>query len=210
MGTKKSNWQSFKDTLFFPIRSLYPNNERFHFLELTPLSNERFQVALQACCGKLLDMGCANNQLVSQYQRFGLGVDTPVYLDDRVKPDVWIAPYTQLPFRDGIFNTVAFIASLNHITDRKQALLEAYRVLSDHGRVVITMLDPFLGDLGHKLWAVLGSDPDQHRRGGMSSQEIGGLSKQTIFNLLRQSGFSNARHFRFSFGFNNIYVAEKN
>ena len=175
----------------------------------TPLSNERFQVTLKMCRGKLLDMGCANNQLASQYQGFGVGVDIPGYLNDRAKPDVWIAPKPQLPFVDSAFDSVAFIASLNHIPDRQQTLLEAYRVLSDHGRVIITMLDPFWGEFGHKLWTLLGSDPDQQGRGGMRSEEVGGLSEKTIYQLLRQSGFANIHHSRFSFGFNSLYVAEK-
>ena len=58
----------------------------------------------------------------------------------------------QLPFADRSFDTVTFVACLNHIPYRDEALAEAVRVLRPGGRVVATMIGRWLGLVGHKIW----------------------------------------------------------
>lgn len=49
-----------------------------------------------------------------------------------------------LPFNNGSFNTVSFVASLNHIPEREKIIKEVNRILTERGRVIITVLNPLI------------------------------------------------------------------
>ena len=96
--------------------------------------------------GLVLDVGCGPQSLPTHFSppprgtRF-VGIDPLV--GDRE------ADYTQvrglaeyLPFRDGIFERVLFVTTLDHFVDVSRALEEARRVLIRGGRIVVW--------LGHK------------------------------------------------------------
>ncbi|WP_152971222.1 class I SAM-dependent methyltransferase, partial [Rhizobium ecuadorense] len=54
----------------------------------------------------------------------------------------------QLPFEDRSFDTVCFVACLNHIPERKQALAESWRILKPGGRLIVTMIGRRIGEVG--------------------------------------------------------------
>jgi ubiquinone/menaquinone biosynthesis C-methylase UbiE len=156
---------------------------------------------MKHCRGRLLDIGCGNNQLVHTYEHDSIGVD--VY--DFGGGALIIEDSSKLPFEVGSFETVSFVASLNHIPNREEVLKEIHRVLSERGKILLTMISPFIGTIRHKLawW-----DPDQHKRGMKDGEEMG-LSHEYLVSLLENAGFKFINRKRFILGMNNLYIFEK-
>lgn len=186
--------------ILFPIRVIFPDNF-VESLGLTSLMQERNNIVLKYCRGHLLDIGCKYNILVKKYGN-GIGID--VYPWDGV--DI-VYDSKKLPFDNKTFDTITFVAVLNHIPNRLEILREANRVLKDNGQILITMIDPLLSLIGHKLIWVWW-DPDQKIK-GIEKGEKWGLSKKEIKELLKKSGFKLIRHIKFIYGLNNLYIAQK-
>lgn len=162
----------------------------------------RIRAALPYIRGRLLDIGCGTNQLVTAYQGKGIGVD--IHPWDGV--DQVVEDTANLPFTDGEFETVTIIAALNHIPNREAVLREAYRVLSTSGRIVITMIPPLISRIWHKIrepW-----DVDQSER-GMKEGEVFGISNSDVLEMLEEAGFEPIGHTRFMLGLNHLNIARK-
>ena len=190
-----------RDRAAFP-RLVFLTTEQARRLHLTPLDHERVEACLPYCSGLLLDVGCGPNELVRRRGR-GVGVDVYPW------PEIDILCDTRrLPFPDASFDTAALLAVLNHIPpqDRETVLKEVHRVLRPAGRLLITMLDPVIGRIIHRLR--LRQDPDQHER-GMLEEEDYGLWDSEVRGLLAESGFQVEHRRRFVFGLNNLYVATR-
>jgi SAM-dependent methyltransferase len=165
------------------------------------LEEERLRAVLPCLQGKLLDVGAGTNRLVQAYGGPGIGVDVHDF-----GGGAQIVPDTRtLPFTNGSFDTVTYIACLNHIPYRLEALREGFRVLRPGGRLVATMINRFIGDIGHKIWWY---GEDRHR-GGMLEGETGGLNVSEVRELLAAAGFRNVQFRRFCYGLNGLYVATK-
>ncbi len=163
----------------------------------TTLEDERLGVVLPLVRGRLLDVGAGGNTLVSRYGD-GIGVDVHDWGGGAlVVPDTAV-----LPFPAATFDTVTFIACLNHIPNREAALREARRLVRADGQLLVTMIDPVLGGIGHAIWWY-GEDRE---RGGMKPGEVGGLWSRDIVGLCERAGFRLMRHSRFVYGMNNLYV----
>src|SRR5947209_5216634 len=139
--------QEIKDFVGAPLRLILLPDEACRRLGLTSLEDERLAVVLPWISGRLLDIGAGNSRLVRTYGD-GIGIDVHDFgggatLVDNVR---------QLPFPDSSFDTVTFVASLNHIPERREALAESHRVLRASGRILVTMIDPFVSSIGHRLW----------------------------------------------------------
>ncbi|MFH1448167.1 MAG: class I SAM-dependent methyltransferase [Candidatus Micrarchaeota archaeon] len=169
---------------------------------LISLRDERCWKVKEYCQGRLLDIGCGNNQLVKEYGHDSVGVD--VY-DDGGNALI-VKDSSDLPFDNESFDTVSFVACLNHIPYRERVVKEANRLLRDNGRVIITMIPPFSGWIVHKLIAWW--DYDQCM-GGMEEGEEVGLTEEYIIALMKRGGFRLVKNEKFVFGFNNFYVFEK-
>lgn len=196
-----SRWQRLKDRLAFPLLAVM-SSERARSLGLTPLDDERVLACLQRAQGRLLDIGCGPNELV---RRYGNGVGVDVYPWPGI--DV-LCDTTRLPFRDAAFDTVALVASLNHIPRERRALVlaEAHRVLRPDGQLLVTMIDPVVGKITH--WLRRGVDPDQRQRGIHRDENLG-LWSSEVRRLLEMAGFALDWRRRFVLGLNNLYRAEK-
>lgn len=189
------------DRAAFPLVA-FLTTQQARRLHLTPLDQERVEACLPCCTGLLLDVGCGPNELVRRHGR-GVGVDVYPW------PDIDILCDTRrLPFPDASFDTAALLAVLNHIPrhDREAVLKEVHRVLRPTGRLLVTMLDPVIGRITHRLR--LRQDPDQRER-GMHRDEDYGLWDSEVRRLLETSGFQVKRRRRFVFGLNNLYLASK-
>jgi len=188
------------DIVFFPVRVLF-SHEFVNKLGLRSLRDERIDEVMVNCRGRLLDIGCGNNQLVKTYGHHSIGVDVHDFGGDATI----VEDTSKLPFEDGAFNTVSFVACLNHISNRVEVLAESNRLLSKDGRILLTIISPFVGTIRHKLawW-----DEDQFER-GMKKGEEAGLSHERIVSLLENAGFKLVKRRRFIFGLNNLYVFEK-
>lgn len=166
--------------IFLPIRLIF-SHETVNKLGLRSLRDERYDIVKKNINGRLIDIGCGNNELVKNYGRDSIGVD--VY--DFEGGALIVEDTSKLPFDDQSFDSVSFVACLNHIINREEVLKESYRLRKQDGRIYMTMLSPFLGVLRHKLawW-----DPDQHER-GMEEGEDMGLSTKYLVNLFDRCGF---------------------
>ncbi len=185
------------DHLAFPV-NMWLAEETSAWLGLTPIDHERVLAVLPHCRGRLLDVGCGNNLLLSVY-RNGVGVDVHPYAAMNARCDG-----ASLPFRQGSFGTVTLLACLNHITRREETLRECRRVLKPGGRILITMIPAWIGAFSHKIRKR--HDPDQLERGIGHNEELG-LSTREIRRLLELTGFRLDLHRRFMWGLNNLYVA---
>lgn len=197
--------QSLKDFLLFPIRIIFAH-DIVEKLGLTSLREERINMVLKHCKGKIIDIGCGEyNILINKYREMGSeGIGIDVYPWPGVDK---VYDTTKFPFSDKSFDTVTLVGVINHIPApiRQKVLQECYRILNDDGRIVITTLGPFIGFIRHKLawW-----DKDQHQRGMKHGEEYG-LKPHLVKNLLVEVGFKDVQRKKFIYGLNNLYLARK-
>jgi ubiquinone/menaquinone biosynthesis C-methylase UbiE len=162
----------------------------------------RIATVLPYLSGRVLDVGCGTNELLRAYQGEGIGID--VHPWDGV--DLIVENSARIPFEDNSFDTVSCVAALNHIPNREEFLLEAYRLIRPGGALVITMIPPRISRVWHFLQSPW--DSDQKER-GIKPGEVYGISLQEMRSLLRAAGFLIAREKGFMLGINRIYVAQK-
>lgn len=185
------------DLLGAPLRLALMDQKHLPRFGWTTLAEERIRAALPHCRGRLLDIGAGENQLV---RRYGDGVGVDVF--DFGGGALIVADSADLPFADASFDTVCLLACLNHIPYRRDVLGEARRLIRPDGRLVVTMISPLLGAIGHKIWWY-GED---RRRGGMREGETPGLSTRQVVGLCRRAGFALEMHRRFVYLMNHLYV----
>ncbi len=191
--------QRFYDHLLFPL-NMWLGEETSHRLGLTPIDHERIRMALPHCRGRLLDVACGNNLLVRAYGA-GIGADIHPYPQIEVRCES-----SRLPFRKSSFDSIAMLACLNHITRRSETLDECHRVMTQGGRLILTMISPRIGWFSHRIR--LRHDPDQLER-GLSAEEDLGLPNREVVQLLEAARFKPVLHRRFMWGLNNLFLAEK-
>ncbi len=166
------------------------------------LLNWRIKTVLPHIYGRLLDIGCGTNELVRSYMGEGIGVDVYQWGD----ADLVVNNSAKLPFEDETYDTITIIASLNHIPNRSEVLVEAHRILRQKGRIIITMIPPEISRVWHFLrrpW-----DVDQRER-GMKHGEVFGLTRREVHYLLSEAVFDILFERTFMLGINRITVARK-
>lgn len=199
--TIPSRLQTFASRLAFPLLSLLSREESLK-LHLTPIDDERVIMALKNAEGRVLDIGCGANNFVRSYGN-GVGVDVA----DWDGCDVVVKDTAKLPFKNGEFDTVSFLACLNHIPNREDAVKEAYRVTSKNGRVLVTMITPRWGAFIH--WLRFRNDPDHKERHIDHSHELMGMSPKHVKRILAAAGYKDIKRKRFVYGLNSLYIAQK-
>lgn len=199
--SSRSPLQHAWDLLGIPFRFVaFPDawNKRVGW---SSLEEERLRAVMPQIRGRLLDVGAGTNTLVRTYRGEGVGIDVFDFGGGTM-----IVPDTrELPFADGSFDTITYLACLNHIPYREAALKEGLRVLKPGGRIVATMINRWLGDVGHKIWWY----SEEKHRGGMLPGETGGLDVKEMQGLLTGAGYTKVQFSRFCYGLNGLYVAEK-
>lgn len=92
---------------------------------------------------RILDVGCGVGMYVRALRRFsgdvyGIDLDADKLVDAaRELPNLCAAPAEALPFREGSFGVVLSHEVIEHVTDDRQAVADAVRVLERGGRLVI-------------------------------------------------------------------------
>ncbi len=184
------------DVIGIPFRFLIPQH-LLPRLGWTTLEDERMRAVLPVISGRLLDVGAGTNLLVKLH---GDGVGVDVY--DWGGGAIVVPDTSKLPFEDGSYDTIAMIACLNHIPNREDVLVECRRVVRPGGRLVITMINPLLGEVGHRIWW----HSEDKERGGMLPGEVGGMWTRDIVRMCTDAGWRLERHSRFVYGLNHLYV----
>jgi SAM-dependent methyltransferase len=186
-----------------PLKLLVPQPIIRRLPFLTTNQDIRTRVVLTMVKGRLLDIGCGTNELVRCYRgdgNDGVGIDVYPWPN----ADLVVEDTAKLPYSDKSFDTITFVACLNHIPNRKDVLREARRLLAPGGRIVLTNLAPGISRLWHR-WAFW--DEDQHER-GMAEGEVWGFRHDELVALLEPAGFRLVRREPFSWHLNNLYVFE--
>jgi len=199
-GGGKTIWQSAWDFLGIPFRLVLFDQAWLPRFGWTTLEDERLAAIWPHLRGRVLDVGAGRNTVINRYGN-GIGVD----VHDWGGGAKLIEDASRLPFSNQSFDTVTFIACLNHIPNRQEAVREARRLLAPQGSLIITMIDPVLGGVGHSLWWY---SEDKHR-GGMQPGEVGGLWTKDIMKLAATAAFRLREHTRFVYGMNNLYVFDR-
>jgi len=101
--------------------------------------------------GRHLDVGCQDGMILSQVvRRFGVrgtGVDVSeeslrlALARNDLGIHYYLADALSLPFRDGAFDTVHSLGTMEHITDHPRYISEMARVLRPGGRLLVDMIN---------------------------------------------------------------------
>jgi len=213
---KRSRWKVIVDFLTFPVRVLLLFQKgRWG---LTCRQMERFYYVASVTGERCLDIGCGRyNRFIRTFKKErGVGLDVYPYeglLEKEVVEDL-----TRFNFPNSSFNSVTFIASVNHIParDRDTELGEAFRCLKDGGNIVITMGNPLAEIVIHWLARIsdrfLGTRVDLDGERGMDEEEDYYLTDREIINRLQLAGFTSIRkkYFITQWGLNHMFVGWKN
>ena len=129
----KNILQHVWDFVGSPLRMAILPDSICENMHLTSLRAERFGAVLPLLKGRVLDVGAGDNTLVHLYREYvavngdneesaltSAGVDTFDWGGDAIL----IKSSDKLPFEDNSFDTVTFIACINHIPERDAALAE--------------------------------------------------------------------------------------
>jgi ubiquinone/menaquinone biosynthesis C-methylase UbiE len=213
LASRKNVLQSAWDLAGAPLRMVLLPDSQSERLHLTSLRAERYAAVLPHLRGRILDIGAGDNALVRLYRQTllrdgkdvtaadqSVGVDVVDWGGDTLK----ITSSDNLPFESGSFDTVCFIACINHIPERIGALKEAYRVLKPGGQVVATMIGRLIGDVGHAIWWY---SEDKHR--DIAEGEVMGIDSTEMLRLFDQAGFGQVSIKRFVYGMNYLYLAAR-
>jgi SAM-dependent methyltransferase len=201
--------QHLYDLLGAPLRMLLLPDASAERLHLTSLRAERLSRVLRQLRGRCLDIGAGDNMLLRLYARQA-GPDSGAKASIGVDVVDWgggcqlIESSARLPFPDASFDTVTFVACLNHIPERQAALAEARRVLRPNGRLLATMIGRKIGAVGHALWWY---SEDKHR--DVATDEEPGLDHGEMLRLIADAGFAIERVERFVYGLNRLYIATR-
>jgi SAM-dependent methyltransferase len=208
----KKTWQIIIDFIMSPLRMIFLPDIYSEKLHLSSLRAERFAIVLPNFRGTVLDIGAGDNMLLRTYKKMKSPNDED-YADSMQSVGVDISGCStddylvvetsaKLPLDDNHFDTVSFVACINHIPERQEALREAKRVLKPGGRVIITMINRSLGEIGHKIWWY---SEDKHRE--VDENELMGMNPNEVKQLLANAGFRNIITKRFFYGLNYFYIA---
>ncbi|WP_164902132.1 MULTISPECIES: class I SAM-dependent methyltransferase [Rhizobium] len=212
LSRPKSVFQHLYDLVGAPLRMVaLPDhvNERLH---LTSLRAERLSAVLPQMKGRVLDIGAGDNMLINLYREASVDTSNEAGARDSKGLDVvdWggdciiVENCRHLPFEDRSFDTVCFVACLNHIPERKQALAESWRILKPGGRLIVTMIGRLIGEVGHAIWWY---SEDKHR--DVAEGEVMGMDPTAVSNLIREAGFPSVHRSSFVYGLNHLFVANK-
>lgn len=207
--------QQILNTITFPLRAFTLfHKDKFG---LSCLATERFDAVARYISGTVLDIGCGyDNQFVNKYCDEGsIGIDLFKY--DGLKDENIVKDFLHLPYEPDTFDTITFIANLNHCpkNQRDEELAEMYRVLKPKGKIIVTMGNPIAELLVHKVVyyqdKLFGTKNDMDTERGMEEGEEYFLLDGEIISRLKKAGFKNIKkHYIVSqWMLNHLFVSEK-
>jgi len=212
---RRGPWRKILDGATFPLRAVTLFHE--DRCGLSSLASERFDYVAREVQGYCLDIGCSrHNRFINEYLGGnGRGVDVFPY--EGLTKEHLLEDLTQLPFENESFDSVTFIANINHCprSQRDRELAEAYRVLKPNGNIIVTMGNPLAEILVHKVvWLydkILRTKYDMDNERGMAEEEEYYLTDKEIRERLLRAGFKDVRkkYFLTQWCLNHLFVAWK-
>ena len=212
---QRSGLQKLKDFITFPIRAITLFHEdRFG---LSCLASERFDYVASEIDGYNLDIGCGyHNRFTTEFLKSnGVGLD--IFKYEGLNDSQIVSDFSNLPYTDGTFDSITYIANINHCPRPKRdaQLAEAYRLVKDGGKIVVTMGNPLAEILVHKVvyfydkFFKTKNDMDTER--GMDVDEEYYLLDKEIIERLQRAGFKNVRkkYFITQWFLNHMFIATK-
>ncbi|MEZ0397254.1 MAG: methyltransferase domain-containing protein [Anaerolineales bacterium] len=212
---RRSQRQKILDFLTFPLRALTIfEDDRWG---LSSLRTERFDYCAAEVRGECLDVGCGRHNLFIRQFLDGAGRGIDVFPYEGLDASHLIDSSGRFPFADASFDTVTFIASLNHVPRPKRdlELAEAFRCLRPGGNILVTMGHPLAEILVHRVVALydrlFGTRHDMDGERGMDPEEDLYLSAAEITARLQRAGFRHIRRKRFwtQWGLNGLFIGWK-
>ncbi len=212
---RRSGGQQLLDFFFFPLRAVTLfHDDRWG---LSCLASERFDYVAREVRGQCLDVGCGRHNRFLMDYRGGNGQGIDIFAYEGLAPENIVPDLTQLPFADATFDSVTFIANLNHCPepDRDAELRDSWRVLKPGGNIIITMGHPVAEILVHKLvWAydkIFRTNYDMDNERGMHEDEDYYLLDGEILDRLARAKFVKVRkkYFVTQWGLNHLFVGWK-
>ena len=207
--------QKIKDFISFPFRALFLfEKDRWG---LSSLATERYKYVSDEVKGFCLDVGCGRyNRFIKEFlKNNGKGIDVFPY--EGLSSENIVKDITIFPFPNEMFDSVTFIANINHIPENKRdiELKEAYRCLKTNGNIIVTMGNPVAEILVHKLVFLydrfLGTNYDMDTERGMEEGEDYYLTDREITERLLKAGFKETKkkYFITQWCLNHLFVAWK-
>lgn len=212
---RRSTKQIIIDTILFPLRSISIFDE--DRWGLSSMRTDRYEYTSRELRGYTLDVGCGpQNWFIKNFaQGNGVGIDVFKYAgltDENIVEDI-----THFPFPDAHFDSVTFIANINHVPESKRdiELGEAYRVLKPGGNILITMAYPLALIAMHIVVAwydkLFHTSYDVDAVRGMHEEEAYFIRDKEIVERLTKAGFTGLRKRRFTtqWGLNWVWIGWK-
>jgi SAM-dependent methyltransferase len=203
------------DAAAFPLRAFALIGGE-GLLGLTSLANERYEEVARHVRGFTLDVGCGPHDTFVRAWLHGNGVGIDVFPYPGLGSEQVVEGLSTFPFETESFDSVTFIASLNHVpaNDRDSELRESYRCLRPGGNVIVTMGNPLAEIVVHKvleLYDRFGSSWDVDSQRGMVEGESYFLRDSEIRSRLELAGFRKIEKRRFwtQWGLNHLLVGWK-
>ncbi len=214
-GYKRTFFQKVKDFLTFPLRAITLfENDRWG---LSSLASERFDYVSIEVTGYCLDVGCGRyNRFITEYLN-GKGKGIDVYPYEGLSKENIAEDISHFPFDNTTFDSVTFIANINHIPKslRDIELAEAYRCLKPGGNIIITQPIPLAAIIVHKVVAwydkIFGTKYDVDSEREMGEEEEYYLTDFEVIERLKKAGFIGIKKSIFwtQWGFNHLFIAWK-
>lgn len=214
----RSNYNRLLDTATFPVRAFLAfGRTEFRLFGLSSFSDERYDYVAKEVVGYCLDIGCGNNRFIKENLKDnGIGID--FYKHEGLSDNEVVTDPTHLPFESLSFDSVTFIANINHVPKqvRDQELGEAYRCLKSGGNIIITNGNPIAEIIVHNM-GFLYEDLCRLLKGkenncGYSEKDDElFLSDNEIIQRLEKIGFVNIskKYFLTQWGLNHLILAWK-
>ncbi len=197
MKKVRTNSQKIIDTLTFPLRAFtLIEDDKFH---MSALRTERFDYVMRYVKGYTLDVGCGRENYFMTKCLEGNGIGIDVFKYEGLTDENIVSDMTKLPYKDNTFDTVTYIANINHVPKsmRQAQMNEALRVLKPGGNILITMGNPIAETVMHKVVylydKILGTNVDMDTERGMDEEESYYVKDQEIKDLLANAKFQNIK-----------------
>lgn len=192
-------WKGKQEGKITPLQ----HRDWFHryFLDFifNPRENSRHAVALRLLKPgeRLLDIGCWDGQFLDQIEESGLfqklyGIDMLPEAIAKIRSKGYEGEVVDLntetfPFPDNYFDTVTFLAVLEHVFDPYGAIREIRRILRPNGILIVDV--PNVGSFSNRMRILLGRIPVTSGDPGWDGGHLHYFTKYALDQFLQAEGF---------------------